>query len=261
MEGVTRTWRLWAGVVVGLLGVVLPDGRAVARQQTSASARPPHLELLERREANLKRWGRTPAGVVALEGLLRLSEWVPASELERVVRAAQGRGRHPLVRTYADYLASRLALRRGELKAAAVLRRRAGFLRGWLVCGPFDGQGGEALERTLEVEREPAGPPSLTRRYRGAGGRWVRWRAVPFPIQQAAVPVGALVKQGSDAVAYLQIVVRSKRRQAAALRIGAPGRFKVFLDGVEVGRGGALRGARPIRTPWGCRFVAGTIGW
>lgn len=190
----------------------------------------PYLTRLEARRAQLERLRTQPGGVVALHGLLEeLWDWVPPGDIERLLARARETDSHPLVRSFATLVAAGVARALGRDRSAAGLRRLAGVVPRWLVCGPLPGQGLEGHEHEHAVEHDLGVWPFPRRRYPGQPPvRWVSWRPLPVEPRDAGLGLSSLVGQG---VAYLATLVRSDREQPAALRLGTAGPFKVFLNG------------------------------
>jgi len=209
-----------------LVGLLVPRW-ALAEHQPKHN---PYLTRLVERRAQLERLRAQPGGVVALHGLLEeLWDWVPPRDIEQLLARAQEPDSHPLVRSFATLVAARVARAMGRQQSAAGLRRLAGVVPRWLVCGPLPGQGLEGHDHAHAVERDLGSWPLPRRRYPGQPPvRWVSWRPLPFELQEAVLPLSSVVGSG---VAYLAALVHSDREQPAALRLGTSGPFKVFLDG------------------------------
>jgi tetratricopeptide (TPR) repeat protein/transglutaminase-like putative cysteine protease len=222
---------------------------------SAQAAANPYRTLLSRREAQLERLRRTPGGVVALQGLHEeLADWVPADEISRVLDRARRPDSHPLVQGFGHLVAAQVAAARGQEKKAARLRRQAGVIKSWFLCGPVPADDA-SVEQTLG---EWPGP---RRRFPGRRpARWVSWRPLPVEVREARLPLSSFVggTAGQDAAVYLQVVLRSRAARPAVLRLGTAGPFKVFLNGREVARGGpSLRSLAPDQDVVGLGLVAG----
>ncbi len=129
----------------------------------------------------------------------------------------------------------------------------------WWVIGPFDNQGDGTVDTPQPVE---AGPPDLTRSYRGLTGREVRWQKCLRSGQtkladEYVVDLGAICG-GENASAYAVTWIVSAREQDAILAIGSDDGVVVWLNGERVHSHLVTRGYSPMadRVP-----IHLTTGW
>src|SRR5262249_45817892 len=100
----------------------------------------------------------------------------------------------------------------------------------WVV-GPF-GEGRSSFDEIFPPEAEPDGPDPA-RRYPGKA-REVGWRKADGAVRDGVLFIDGLLRPDTQAAAYAVTFVRSERAQVAALRLGAPGPVKVWVNGAQV---------------------------
>jgi len=233
-------WILWFGLV-----------------STTASAAPRWSQReLSRREAQLRRHGHQPRGVVPLLSLPELAEKLPRGALRKFLQRAGRRRLHPLVRDRLSFLQLELALSTGRRAQAAKGRRQLGMLQHWYVIGAFGNEGGIGWNKRFAVERRPAAPIRAGRRYVGKASA-VRWNRLSMPFPDGRIRLGAILRPASQGVAYLRTDLEAKRAAVAALRIGTNCSYRVWLNGALVASRKLRRSTRPDQDTVGIRLKRG----
>ncbi len=149
--------------------------------------------------------------------------------LTKLVERVASSGVHPLVRDEAQTLLAQIDRHRGRLEAAGQRYVALGYLRKWSIVGPFVAADG--LDGTY-------GPEStvVARSYTGAHGEPITWRAALDPGSQPWIDLADYFSANAPAVAFATTFVHSDTMRPAALRVGADGAFRVWLNGAVVAR-------------------------
>jgi tetratricopeptide (TPR) repeat protein len=140
------------------------------------------------------------------------------------------------VRAYAGLLEAYARRRRGDLDGAKARVQRLGYVRSWLVVGPFDNEGKAGFERTLGPQQDLAEPLNLGRTYDGKE-RPVHWRSAPDVGPYGWVDFGALLRPTAKTCAFASTFVRDPKAKAArtiSIWAGSAGAMRVYWNGVEV---------------------------
>jgi tetratricopeptide (TPR) repeat protein/transglutaminase-like putative cysteine protease len=182
-----------------------------------------------------------PAAYVALRRLWR--EWDqgdPALVEEAIAEVSSDPHLSPPVRAYAQLLQAYARRRRGDLDGARSRVEALGFVRRWLVVGPFDNEGKAGFERAFGPEEERAQPILLAHAYEGKE-RTVHWRVAPNVAGFGWLDMGALVRPAEKVCAYAETFVRDARAQKRAVPprpisiwAGSAGAERVWWNGAEV---------------------------
>jgi cellulose synthase operon protein C len=216
---------------------------AAARGEGAAADAPrgPFEEELAREGARLDaRLGR-PEAIAPLSAIIALEEDVPPAALEAAVRRAVAPGADPLVAAHASLQLARLLDQRGDDTGAQAVRAPLGLLTHFWVVGPFgDGRASFGESFPPETERG-AGAPDLARRYPGKA-REVGWRVADAAVRDGVLYLDGLLRPDSQGAAYVLAFARSDRDQPAALRLGAPGPVKIWINGAPVHQRDAVHG-------------------
>ncbi len=171
-----------------------------------------------------------PRAVVALAELRALADQVPdrTRGIQALARLLDDPGSDPEIRALARAQLAREERARGNLRRAAAEVGRLGAVARWLVIGPFDDDGKNALDRAEPPEQR------LDPRAQVPGkGRQVGWRPLPAEaVVDGEVALGAVLRPPEHVAAYALAVVDSPRDQPARLWFGASGRSKVWVNGV-----------------------------
>jgi cellulose synthase operon protein C len=203
----------------------------VAERRAQADAGEDRFEAEAR--ALLNRRG-APEAAASLAALVRMDATLVPGRLAAVLRDfVEGKAAasaDPLVVAQASYFLSLEEDRSGQHEQANSRRRGLGLLGDLWVLGPFDSQGRSGLDRIFPAELALP-DPRAGQCYPGKTHE-VCWRRTPAEAdRQGAVVLSALLRPDNDAVAYALAYLHSDRGRWAALRLGSPGPFKVWLNG------------------------------
>ena len=120
-----------------------------------------------------------------------------------------------------------IALRReGKVAEAQALLARFGFLRNFLVCGPFDNAEKRGHDRTYGPEE--SFDPKAT--YDGRN-RKVVWEPLPVRSPWGYVDLRAYVRPQAESTAYLAAVIAADSQSRARLLAGHAGALKAWING------------------------------
>jgi tetratricopeptide (TPR) repeat protein len=191
----------------------------------------PFEQEMGRQAARLEATAGRPEAIAPVATLAALDESVPAGVLEPLLRKASGPGADPLVAAQAAFQLARLLAQKGDAEGAAAARAPLGLFSHYWVVGPF-GEGRSSLSETFPPESE-RGPPDPARRYAGKL-RDVGWRIADGAVRDGVLFVDGLLRPDAQAAAYVLTYARSERAERAALRLGAPGPIKVWVNGTLV---------------------------
>ncbi|MSP23764.1 MAG: DUF3857 domain-containing protein [Myxococcales bacterium] len=170
----------------------------------------------------------------ALRGLWRAWEHGDPTQIEEALAGFRVDPSLSLpVRAYAGMLAAYARRRRGDLDGAARRFDELGFVRDWLVVGPFENENQTGLATPFDPELELAEPIVLDRAYEGKDHP-TGWRRSPDVHRYGWLDLGALIRPNRDVCAYATTFVASDRDTVATLWAGAAGAFEVFFDGAKV---------------------------
>ena len=182
-----------------------------------------------------------PAAYVALRRLWREWDQGDPARVEEAIReiASDARVAAP-VRTYAGLLEAYARRRRGDLDGARSRVAALGYVRRWLVVGPFDNEGKGGFDRAFAPEEERAQPILVAHAYEGKE-RTVHWRVAPNVASFGWLDMGALVRPSEKVCAYAETFVRDSRSQKHAVAArpisiwaGSAGATRVWWNGAEV---------------------------
>jgi hypothetical protein len=119
-------------------------------------------------------------------------------------------------------------------EALAHVERNEGYVREWVVAGPYPKDA--ATDPLIDFAFEPENEPS-----RSASG--VTWQRVPpAALRSPGIVDFNVIFRGNDRCAYGRAVIVSDREVDARLEIGSDDGVKIWLDGVVVHRNDAMRG-------------------
>jgi tetratricopeptide (TPR) repeat protein len=205
-----------------------------------------------------------PEAIAPLVQLLSLEDSLPPGALEGALTEAAGSASHPLVAAQAALQLARLYDDRGDEKKAQATRAALGLLTRVQIVGPF-GEGRAGHSQVFPPETE-ADAPAKGRTYRGKLGQ-VGWRAADEVVREGAILVDAMLRPDTQSTAYVVAFVQSPREQDVAVRLGAPGPVKVWVDRALVHTSDAVhaaamdQGAAPahLRRGWNRLLVKTTV--
>ncbi len=112
------------------------------------------------------------------------------------------------------------------------VRQQLGLLTSFAVVGPFDNDGRKGHKVAYPPEQEGTAP-SGSLRYPGKSPALpVSWRVIPEAqvASDGAIPLDAWLRPETEGTAYAQTFVKSPSKQAVAVRVGATGAVKVFVN-------------------------------
>ena len=181
----------------------------------------------------------------ALALLSRVHDLEPTlPDLSRVARlyqeVADDPRAEPEVRSLARWRLAGVEQARGNLRKAEAEVAKLGFVRGFLIAGPFDNEG----RRGLDTPYPPEQGIDLEARFPGKA-REVGWRALPPEAQPRGVlALGAAVRPEREATVYALAVLDSPREQRVRLWLGASGALRAWVNGTSVATDVAYHPAR-----------------
>lgn len=243
-----RVFWLW---ILGAALLVTPHVRATERWF--------HADLV-RAEADLAK-ARGPEAYAALRRIW--STWDradPTHVEEALASAARSSKLEPPLRTYAEMLRAYARLRRGDVRAATDAIEALGFVRSWLLVGPFDNEGKAGLSAVAGPEAELSDTIVFGRAFTGKE-RPVRWRVLPDAFPFGFVDLGAVLRPESKVCGFLRTTVSSKGATAPrtiSLWVGSGGAFRVYFNGQSVLEDTAYRRHDADRFATRVRLEAGT---
>ena len=190
-----------------------------------------------------KQWGRTD----------------PTSVEQALNAAARSSAQSPAVRSYAAYFAALARIRRGDRAGAERRIEELGYIRDWLVLGPFDNEGKAGLDVDFGPESRFDEPIVPGRAFDGKE-RLTRWRAVPRDAFPYGWLDGNVLFRPEQYVCYYatSFVTNPGRPRRASLWFGTSGAFKLFVNGTPVLTDPAYRSHDVDRHAVGFEFPAGT---
>ncbi|MEM6790970.1 MAG: DUF3857 domain-containing protein [Myxococcota bacterium] len=213
------------------LGVVWAAVLALAlgdRAQAAPTGEAPLTHVAERARAG------GPAAYAALRHVWQAWEGADARRVEAALAGVQqDPAVAPAVRVYAGLLGAYAKRRRGDLRGAQRSIAALGYVRDWLVIGPFDNDNRTGLDTVELVERELSEPIDTTRTY-GGKERAVRWRLSPDVHPYGVLDLGALTRPQRDQCTYAATFVESPEAGTATLWVGATGAVVTWFNGTEV---------------------------
>lgn len=189
---------------------------------------------------------RGPHAYGALREVWNTWDRADPTQVEEALLAAE---RNPKldapVRAYAGLLAAYTRMRRGDVAAARKKIDSLGFVRTWLVVGPFDNEG----KNGLDVEHGPEadfGQAIVPGRAYSGKERPVRWRAAPEAFPFGYLDFGALLRPERKVCGFATSFVRAKAGSKAprtlSAWVGASGSFALYWNGRMVLKDAAYRG-------------------
>jgi transglutaminase-like putative cysteine protease/tetratricopeptide (TPR) repeat protein len=229
-----------AGLAKGALGVAALTTLALAWPAAGAGAGPFEAERAAA-TARLTALRGRPEAIAPLTQLLALEDSLPSGALEGALKEAAGPASHPLLAAQAALELARLQDDRGEDERARATRAALGLLTRVQVVGPF-GEGRAGHSQVFPPEAEADAPAEKGRTYRGRLGQ-VGWRAADEVVREGAILLDGMLRPDTQATAYVAAYVQSPREQDVAVRLGAPGPVKVWVDRALVYAGDTVHAA------------------
>ena len=208
-----------------------------ALTHTSWAQNPLDHELTQQRQRFEKETSR-PGSAAAVVPLLGLSDlWDRVSDrqalLDTLTDAAKEQPQvSPLVRAEALWHKQLLLRHAGDEVAAQTAQRSLGLLSSFAILGPFDNDGRKGHSTVYPPETETVAP-DLSQQYAGKHPALrLSWRLLPENTLDvdASVPLGAWMRPETEGTAFALTYVHSAQKQTVAVRIGASGAVKVFVN-------------------------------
>jgi hypothetical protein len=131
-----------------------------------------------------------------------------------------------LDRDQADQIAKRLKALGVEVDLAG----HFGFLRRWMLLGPFDNTDGAGFRRAFPPEQKV----DLAQTYVGKGGAKLRWTEHTTADPYGVVDLNKAVGKHPGAVAYAFAAVLSPAERPVQIRVGSENAVQIFLNGRRV---------------------------
>jgi transglutaminase-like putative cysteine protease/tetratricopeptide (TPR) repeat protein len=221
--------------VISLLALalaLLPGAVGNARAANGAV----HDEVTRRLDAVVL--ARGPEVYARLRKLWQTWEVAPPTQVEEALAAVASDKRLTApARVYAGLLEAYARRRRGDLDGATRRIDKLGFVRSWMVVGPFDNDNKSGLPERLVPELELSEPVLSDRSFDGKE-RPVRWRSVPDVHRWGYLDLGAMMRPNRDVCGYATTFVRAKAGTRAtrklSLWVGVTGAFKLFWNGDQI---------------------------
>lgn len=138
-----------------------------------------------------------------------------AERLEQIFHAARDKDQ-----------VEKLARWLGELGKPVDLAAHYGYIRSWLVVGPFDNTGDSGFDTVFPPEKEL----DPHQKYPGKHGE-VTWKAITVDDIHGRVDLNAILGEEKGVVAYAWAVVEVKEEQPAEIRWATPNATKLWLNG------------------------------
>lgn len=217
-----------------VLGAVLALSLTAAA--SSALAAEPEA-VLEARTTELARRlesARGPEVYAALRELWRAWDLSDPDVVEASIAAFARDPRKPAhLRAYAGLIEAYARRRRGDLDGAERRVADLGYVRDWLIVGPFENQNRTGLGERHGPELELDAPIVEGRAYPGKV-RPVSHRAAPLVHRLGWIDLGSMVRPTKDVCVFATTFVKSERARTLSMRVGATGAFKLFVGADEV---------------------------
>lgn len=227
-----KRYALW--LIAALLSIV-PHARAdVTRFSSSLSLAVRHLDA-----------ARGPQGYAALREVW--NSWDrsdPAAVEEALIEAERSPRLDAPTRAYAGLLAGYTRLRRGDVTGARKKIAGLGFVKSWLVVGPFDDEGRTGLDKEHGPESEFSEAIVPGRAYSGKE-RPVRWRSAPDVFPFGYLDFASLFRPDRKICGFATTFVRDKSAKAprnVSAWVGAAGSFALYWNGRLVLKDPVYRG-------------------
>lgn len=242
--------------VATLVTLTLASGAQAQQPQQPQAADAPETARGEyTRLLNLAVAQESPVlGLAQLDAATRLTRYVPASEVRRLLDSAVENAKAPEVRFELIR-----ALTRARLEARDYdwgydgmegPLAQQGCLLDWQVIGPFSNDNSEGLATPYEPESGVEGP------FEGSRSD-VAWRTLPDDHRYCVLALSTVIQPSNPSVVYLSTKVDSTRRQDALLNLGVNGAYRVWLNGEPVAERTNDQGLRPGNDAWRVRLNQG----
>jgi hypothetical protein len=105
-----------------------------------------------------------------------------------------------------------------------------GFVRKWMLVGPFDNTGGAGFRQTFPPEKTI----DLAGTYMGKGGATLRWTEHTTADPYGVVDLNKALGKHPGAVAYAFTAVRAPGERPVQIRVGSENAVQIFLNGRRI---------------------------
>lgn len=193
--------------------------------------------VTDRAEALAKqalKYGAEPRGASPLIRLHALLDEVDDLNLlvDPLVSLTARRGTDGNVRVLAKQFLADVERARGRTVRAQGLLDELGFVQDWYVVGSFDNEG----KGGCDTDFGPETALDLRATY-PAKGREVGWRKPGARAADGSVDLSVTLRPNTEAVAYALTFLKADVELRAVLSFGAPGGYRLFVNGVKVSSG------------------------
>lgn len=200
----------------------------------------------------------SPSSVLLVHEIAALWDHEDPEAVLAAVGAAASDARTPRwASSYARWVEGRLLRSLGRMEQARAVMGELGFVQRWVIVGPFDNDNESGFDTAYPPEQSLGRPLDLDGAWEGKL-REVGWREYPSPAApDGAVEIGAVLDPAERACAYLATAIDARRAGRAALRLGADGAVRVWLNGRQVYSDAGDRAAMPDRAAAGVQLQRG----
>lgn len=185
-----------------------------------------------------------PAGIAAVRELWGLWGSEDPTQVESALVAISGSDRfEPPIRAYARFLSAHARTRRGDVSGATRQIQELGFVKDWLVLGPFDNEGKAGFDTDYGPETQFGEPVLEERAYTGKE-RAVRWRTAPNSFPFGWLDGSVLFRPEQNICFYATTFADNPSQRAKLVTVwaGASGAFRLYVNGRVVLEDRAYRG-------------------
>lgn len=228
--------------LVALLGTLVLIGPTEARARASGQPLSTSQRLTEAVQSANQAKGAE--GYAAIRQLWSLWGSVDPAMVEHALRGLVSSPQfHEPVRAYAAFLAAHARTRRGDIHRAGKEIEAAGFVRQWLVVGPFDNEGKAGFDTEWGPEAQLTEPLRPDRAYSGKE-RTVYWRQLPDAFPFGWLSGSSVFRPEKHICYYAATFVQNPDPKArrVSVWVGVSGAFKLFINGVKVLQDATYRG-------------------
>ncbi|MDI7267689.1 MAG: DUF3857 domain-containing protein [Myxococcota bacterium] len=202
-----------------------------------------------------------PGDAAAVEALLRLRrarQFMAPAEFDALLSGlSRVRSPHPSFAGLLRFTEAGSTLRREGVAAAAPLFAAQGFVRDWIVVGPFDNEGRGGIGRAYPPEIEQADPRMPERSYQGKD-REVGW--LPAAASAWEVRLDRWIYPMVNTCSYAFTTLRANRPASARVWAGSDGAIAVWVGGREAIRSEEYLSSFPDRFAADVDLPRGRVG-
>ncbi len=125
-------------------------------------------------------------------------------------------------------LLARLLLQSEKIAEAEELYSKAGYVKEWLILGPFSNRNQQKFLVTNQFENESA-VINLNKKWQGRG-REIEWQRIPSPMN-GVVNLGMVVYPSDESMGYMLCYVEAEKEGKAVLAIEESGASALWVNG------------------------------